>query len=1253
MFEISGTDITSLGDADLRSLVLRLAVAELRTQGCPISSVTAGGHQDAADGGLDVRVDCPTAIANLDFVPRRLTGFQVKKPDMPASAIIEEMRPKDVLRSVIRELADAAGAYVIVSAQGSVADKPLTDRKKAMRDALHDLAFASQLHTDFYDRDRVATWANEYPGIVAWIRKRVGRPLSGWSGIGDWEGSDDGKPQSYLFNDKACLIEERSRDHKHLTIAEGISRLRAALRMPKQCIRLIGLSGLGKTRLVQALFEEGVGEDPLDSSIAAYTDYSGETEPAARDMARDLVARDQRAILVVDNCNPATHSELALLCAGSAGKVSLITVEYDVRDDEPESTEVFRLQSASPELVVEWLKQNFPEISQIDREKISEFSDGNFRVARALAETLGKGEALGSLKSRELFKRIFQQRNEHDQHLLRAAEDLSLLYSIDGEDVSAEGELTLVSSIRGIGTRQLFEALVEMRRRGIVQARGRFRAILPHAIANPLAADALERIAPVDFDRFCGALTTRMLNSVSRRLGFLHDSTLAQTVIARWLCADGPLGNLIEIGGAGIQILTNIAPVAPEAVLAKIAQALDANDYVNLPDHFQWIRLIKALGYDAHMFDHAVTLLARFLATEPEGNNINSARTVFTELFHLYLSGTQATPEQRRAAIRLLGRSGDPALQRCASVGLDALLESDHFMSSGNFGFGARSRDWGWQPKINNDTWEWFDGAIALAIELDPHLADARAILASKVRSLWHIASCHEALDRAATALSRERPWIEGWISFRAALRFDGKDMPEDIRVKLEQIINRLKPLDLLNKARAVILSRASGGWDVADGEDDDGDAIRLWEKVNKMAQEVGRSLAKDAGVRQVFLAELLDEPQAERAYECGRGLAEGTDDLGVMWCELVTAYGAAESKTRNATVLGGFLNQSHQRDCIFALSALEAAMDNPDLAPVLPYLQGRVGIDDDGISRLRRAIAKGVLVAGNFHSIANGVVIKSPPESLGALLEDIAKLSEGVNIALNILQMHFHRALEEGRERSARLISVGRDLLVCVDFSRKRQLRDFDAHNVIQICLTGEDAQPAAEQVCANIRSAHEGVHISPDDLSHTLKALFETQPFVALDTFLLPTPSPDSHQIFDTSFCRETPIENVDPAILQQWASGDPITRYPLLGKCVSMFRKTHREEEKDFSPLFLSLLDKAPDKRQFLGSSRDRLHPRSWSGSLADILMRRKTQIIKFAEHTDEQVKAWITEITPELDQWIERERGRDRANEESFE
>jgi hypothetical protein len=1248
VFEITGNDISSLSDGDLRCLVARLAAAELRAKGQPISSITAGGNQDAADGGLDVRINCSTEIANPDFVPRRFTGFQVKKPEMRSAAISKEMRPKGVLRDVIRELAEGSGAYIIVSGRASVTDTGLAARRQAIREALSDLSCAAQLHTDFYDRDRIATWVNQYPGIAVWVRRAIGHPLSGWSGIGDWECRGRGNLKPYLLDNNACLIDESSRDNKHRTIAEGITRLRIALRTPRQCIRLIGLSGVGKTRLVQALFEPDVGNDALDPSIAIYTDYSTETTPTARDMARELIARGERAILVVDNCNPNTHSELARLCASDGSEVNLITVEYDVRDDEPEQTDVFRLESASRKLVAEWIKQSFPHVSQVDRERIAEFSDGNFRVAGALAQTLRKGDTIGSLKNRDLLERIFRQRNEPDPQLLRAAEDLSLLYSIDGEDISDEGELARLGGISGISARQLYEALAELRQRGVVQARGRFRAILPQAIANTLAAHALERIPAADFDRFCLAVPRRMLKSTSRRLGFLHYSQVAQSTVARWLQARGPLGDLLAMGDVGVQVLTNIAPVAPEAVLSQLECELGQVE-PNDRERHKWISLIKALGYDADLFDRAVTLLARFAGSEPENNNLNSARNTFSQFFHLHLSATEATPEQRRSVIKRLAASPDENLRRSADIALRALFQT-HFMSAGGHEFGARPRDWGWHPELNRDVWKWFEDAIALVLELTSE-SDARTLIAEHVRDLWGYPTCRDTLDSLATTFLKNRPWIEGWIAFRATLRFDGEHMSDGVRAKLERLIDRLKPSDLLNRARAVVLNRmpGGGGWDFADGEDYEDHASEAWRKADKMAQEVGRCLAADSEIRAKFLRELFAQPHPMRAFECGLGLAEGADNLGAIWLELATIAPA----TRDARLLGGFICGAHQRDPAFTSTALEATIDNPELAPVLPYLQTRIGIDAAGIARLRRAIAKGVMVAPNFLNIANGSVSNSPPDELAALLQDIATLSDGVEIALNVLEMYFSSNREDKNERNARLVSAGRDLLIRANFSKNSMLREYGTQNVIIICLTGNDGARAAEKICSNICATLDDYHFSARNLNNIFKTLFETQPFITLDAFLLsPSPHGVRHR-FDLDFAIGPSLENIDPATLETWASRDPHTRYPLLGQCLRMFSKRNNDEQNQISPLFLSILGHAPDKRIFLGDAWDRVHPRSWGGSLAHILVQRKAQIVKLAEQGDAQVRAWVDEVTPEIDRWIENDRRRDRAMEESFE
>ena len=118
MLEITGDDIAALNDDDLRTLVGRLCEADLRQRHFPSSAVTWGGNQTAKDGGLDVRVALAPGTSIDGFVPKSETGFQVKKPRMPRTAIIEEIKPKGRVRPVILELAKASGAYVIVSSTG-------------------------------------------------------------------------------------------------------------------------------------------------------------------------------------------------------------------------------------------------------------------------------------------------------------------------------------------------------------------------------------------------------------------------------------------------------------------------------------------------------------------------------------------------------------------------------------------------------------------------------------------------------------------------------------------------------------------------------------------------------------------------------------------------------------------------------------------------------------------------------------------------------------------------------------------------------------------------------------------------------------------------------------------------------------------------------------------------------------------------------------------------------------------------------
>jgi aspartyl/asparaginyl beta-hydroxylase (cupin superfamily) len=105
-------------------------------------------------------------------------------------------------------------------------------------------------------------------------------------------------------------------------------------------------------------------------------------------LASDLLAERRRVILVVDNCPPDLHQKLSEIVRVSDSTLSVITVEYDIREDQPEGTDVFTLEVSSTELIEKLVARRFPQLSQVDCRTIAEFSGGNARIAIAVADTV-------------------------------------------------------------------------------------------------------------------------------------------------------------------------------------------------------------------------------------------------------------------------------------------------------------------------------------------------------------------------------------------------------------------------------------------------------------------------------------------------------------------------------------------------------------------------------------------------------------------------------------------------------------------------------------------------------------------------------------------------------------------------------------------------------------------------------------------------------------------------------------------------
>ncbi|MGC2519605.1 MAG: hypothetical protein WA373_10945 [Burkholderiales bacterium] len=946
LLDVTGDHIKKLTDADLRLLVVRLSEAELRRCGLPASAVTAGGHQDAADGGIDVRVRLENSSACLDFIPRPHTGFQAKASPMPPAEIAAEMRPKGALRRSIRELGAAHGTYVIVSSHDSATDPALDARLKAMNAALFDLPAGSTVKVDFYDRERLANWVRKYPGVALWLRERIGDPMWGWRAYGTWAPGDP--PGSEFLLDQTGRIYSRNKEQP-LAVTDGIKAIRTALATAGGVVRLVGLSGVGKTRLVQALFDSRVGTDALDTSIVVYTDQGTEPDPSARDMVHRLQVPGLRAIVVVDNCNPATHRALAQAVRESGSAVSLITVEYDVVDDEPEDTDVFHLEPASNQVLEQILERLVPNVAQPDRSRIAELSGGNARVALVLAKTLRGKESLGVLDDAELFKRVFYQNQQPDPVLLRIAEVCSLVYSFDGESEDGAGaELPILAELSGLTVKDVYRGAGDLRKRDLVQKRGKWRAVLPHAIANRLAKQALERIPPVSLVDTL-KVHERLLKSFAHRLGYLHDSPAAIKIARTWLEDDKWLSDARHFTELGIALFLNVAPLCPSFVLDVIEKAASgegAAEFLtsDVIRRQRWIWLLMALAYEPPMFDRAAGLIARLCAANAGRGDRDNSRSNFEELFHVVLSGTKAQAEQRIAFIRNLLEEKDANIRELALVGLDGMLKSGHFTSGHDFSFGARPRDFGLHPRTNEDLAKWYRSALLLLQDLcdkkSPCWVRARAMLARHFRGLWIHADVLSELVAIARHIAKDGGWPDGWIAVRKTLKYDEKNLLPAAVEQLRELESELRPRNLEQKLEAYVLSGTHGHLDVADLEtkDDSGEAIMAaWELADKVAESLGRQFAVAPDLLAKSLPRLLCQGQG-RQWAFGRGLAIGVEDLKSKWREIRDVFAGLDVADRNVSLMQGYIREAMERDRELAVACWTTPSRIPLLSRIFPF---------------------------------------------------------------------------------------------------------------------------------------------------------------------------------------------------------------------------------------------------------------------------------------------------------------------------
>jgi hypothetical protein len=290
-FEVTYKDIERLDSLQLTDLLRRLLCLECQAHGIFSSAVAVSLKICEPDGGEDGRVQWDGGVDRTDRIPFRNTLFQSKAKPMARKECEKEVLSKgqEGVKPKIDEVLNAGGVYVLFCNR---AFKDKKSREEGLRAGLK-IGRRPDWQTariEIYNGQTIADWTNEFLLAMIYVRECLGtnipHGLKTWSPWSRYEGFK----YPYAWNDRLKGYAE--------TIRQQAMKARAVM-------RLVGLPGLGKTRLALEAFRPPADSlAPIQQMLSDGVTYydAGSSGDEIVPFVAEMCNASQSGVLIVDDC---------------------------------------------------------------------------------------------------------------------------------------------------------------------------------------------------------------------------------------------------------------------------------------------------------------------------------------------------------------------------------------------------------------------------------------------------------------------------------------------------------------------------------------------------------------------------------------------------------------------------------------------------------------------------------------------------------------------------------------------------------------------------------------------------------------------------------------------------------------------------------------------------------------------------------------------------------------------------------------
>lgn len=1249
--EVTFNEIERLSPIQLTVLLKKLLHLEALKFNIPLSNTYVSSKIEVPDGGEDGRIRWDKGPSSTDWIPKPFTLLQCKATKMTATASGKEILIKDEsrLKPRVEEVLDAGGAYILFTNKSRNTDhkKPLIT---AVRQSIKKVgkSYADTADIKIYDSDDIAAWVNQYIAAVTYVCECSGLSLP--LGLKTWD----------QFSKLEALSNKFFTNEQIETI---LSHLRSHLTIPQNVIRLMGLSGLGKTRLILEAFRPPSELDnnlqQAFSSEMVYFDASF-GENSLPGLLANFVSRHLKGIIVVDNCGLELHKRLVTEVKSSSSKLAMITVDYDLAKPSSSDPIIPIEGSLYNDIIKEMLRDQYKELSERDIERIAEFAQGFPHMAVLLAKDrqIDK-DTIGYLSDDDLLNKLLWGRKPKDSEALAAIRACAIFdYFGYQDDVSSQRNF-IGEQIASLKQDRFYEIFVEFADRGIIELRGRFARVKPLPLAVRLAADWWKNCRP---EKVPSLLTLIVEEGLAERLcdqmSKLHFLPAAQEMVKQLCGEQAPFGQAEVLNTEqGSRLFRSLVEVNPETCVIALDRVFGHMSILQLheigPGRRNIVWSLEKLCFWSGTFSIAAKLMLIFGAAENEtwGNN---ATNQFLQLFHIYLSGTQAPPDDRLHLIRNALQSETREVRELAIRALGSALQTGHFSRMGGVEQqGSRPPLEEWKPKTWDEILTYWKACLSILSQLicdkDSLENVAREQIVLNMRGLMTHGLTLE-IELIISRITENNPqyWPEALNVIKETLRYHREEMPPDIQARLETMISWLTPCSLEDRIKYIVTEPMWEHSINASGHYDDVSALNA----KKFAEEL---VASNTGYSEYIPFMLVGEQR--QAYAFGRRLGELIKDKEYFLLYVISSLKTVTNQG-NPSLLGGFLSSLTDRQLIEMV--LDKVAVDDQLFIYLLDITRYIMPQEDDLKRVMQLVDSQKIPVKNLSAFSYGSVLDHlPPDVIDRFCRDLIKHDiDGLWCALNIVVMYCFNVTErwEGLRNVAReILTNTADLLLASAGSIK------DGYHWQLCCekilLSSARDPEIASSVCKGIIAAAANNEFARHSLDYYIKpvielllvnycadvfpllgaALIEDNPLLDLNLqFLLGSK-------FDHDSKKKGPFFSVPDDVLIKWCEDNEPVAPRIIAEIMPLSIKEGGIIK--WYPLAKKIIDRFGEDEKTLQAILSNFGTFSWMGSLIPYYQLQLDLLKQLFDHPIEAVAKWAKKYAEWCSKQISQESMRD--------